>query len=292
VGNPFAPKDTAAQQKHDTEQMALKWAQCMRDHGVNITVKDANGGSYTWLINLLPFVLLGALWFIMIRQMQTGGNKALSFGKSRARLLSMQQKKVTFKDVAGVDEAKEELKEIIEFLREAHDIYRRLGDRRGLAVTLNNLGVALLEQYRFADAVAAFKKARELDPDLKMVQINLAVGLYYLPDLTAARRDDPCGHRPAEAERIADGNHPVADPRIAVSEGHEWKTAGAIDLDQGNIGVLIRADHLCGKNTAVIGRNLDLVGRFDDMEVGHRVAVSRNEKAGALTGEDVAAAGG
>jgi len=54
----------------------------------------------------------------MIRQMQTGGNKALSFGKSRARLLSMQQKKITFKDVAGVDEAKEELHEIIEFLRE------------------------------------------------------------------------------------------------------------------------------------------------------------------------------
>ncbi len=52
----------------------------------------------------------------MIRQMQTGGNKALSFGKSRARLLSMQQKKITFKDVAGVDEAKEELREIIEFL--------------------------------------------------------------------------------------------------------------------------------------------------------------------------------
>ena len=76
----------------------------MRDHGVNITVKDSQGGSYTWLINLLPFVLLGALWFIMIRQMQSGGNKALSFGKSRARLLSMQQKKVTFKDVAGVDE--------------------------------------------------------------------------------------------------------------------------------------------------------------------------------------------
>src|SRR5664279_372687 len=100
----------------------------MRDHGVNITVKDANGGSYTWLINLLPFVLLGALWFIMIRQMQTGGNKALSFGKSRARLLSMQQKKITFKDVAGVDEAKEELKEIIEFLREAQK-FQKLGGR-------------------------------------------------------------------------------------------------------------------------------------------------------------------
>jgi cell division protease FtsH len=60
-----------------------------------------------------PLILLGALWFFMIRQMQTGGNKALSFGKSRARLLSMQQKKVTFKDVAGVEEAKEELREII-----------------------------------------------------------------------------------------------------------------------------------------------------------------------------------
>src|SRR5207247_5557101 len=59
---------------------------------------------------------------------QTGGNKALSFGKSRARLLSMQQKKVTFKDVAGVDEAKEELREIIEFLREAQK-FQKLGGR-------------------------------------------------------------------------------------------------------------------------------------------------------------------
>src|SRR5262249_21403214 len=59
---------------------------------------------------------------------------------------------------------------------------------REAAYRSNNLGVALLEQYRFADAVAAFKKARELDPDLKMAQINLAIGLYYLPDLTAARQ--------------------------------------------------------------------------------------------------------
>src|SRR5205807_9723957 len=53
------------------------------------------------LVNFAPILLLAAFWFFMIRQMQTGGNKALSFGKSRARLLSMQQKKVTFKDVAG-----------------------------------------------------------------------------------------------------------------------------------------------------------------------------------------------
>ena len=80
------------------------------------------------LINIGPFILIGAIWFFMLRQMQSGGNKALSFGKSRARLLSMQQKKVTFKDVAGVDEAKEELKEIIEYLREPQK-FQKLGGR-------------------------------------------------------------------------------------------------------------------------------------------------------------------
>ena len=75
---------------------------------VRVTFKDPQGWSWPMaLIQFSPFLLLGVLWFIMIRQMQTGGNKALSFGKSRARLLSMQQKKVTFKDVAGVDEAKD-----------------------------------------------------------------------------------------------------------------------------------------------------------------------------------------
>src|SRR2546426_12271519 len=69
--------------------------------------------------------LLG-VWIFMVRQMQSGGNKALSFGKSRARLLSTQQKKVTFKDVAGVDEAKEEVHEIIEFLREPQK-FQKLG---------------------------------------------------------------------------------------------------------------------------------------------------------------------
>jgi len=80
------------------------------------------------LINLGPFVLLIGIWFFFMRQMQSGGNKALSFGKSRARLLSMQQKKITFKDVAGVDEAKEELKEIIEYLREPQK-FQKLGGR-------------------------------------------------------------------------------------------------------------------------------------------------------------------
>jgi len=96
---------------------------------VNVTIKEPQSNILLPLLfNVGPFVLLIAIWFFMVRQMQAGGNKALSFGKSRARLLSMQQKKITFKDVAGVDEAKEELKEIIEYLREPQK-FQKLGGR-------------------------------------------------------------------------------------------------------------------------------------------------------------------
>ena len=101
----------------------------LMSHGVSITNKDQNGNYWvSMLVSVAPFALLLGLWFFLLRQMQSGGNKAMSFGKSRARLLSMQQKKVTFKDVAGVDEAKEELREIIEFLREAQK-FQKLGGR-------------------------------------------------------------------------------------------------------------------------------------------------------------------
>ena len=82
----------------------------------------------TWVANALPMLLLLGLWIFFMRQMQSGGNKALSFGKSRARLLSDKQNKVTFADVAGVDEAKEELQEIIEFLKDPQK-FQKLGGR-------------------------------------------------------------------------------------------------------------------------------------------------------------------
>ena len=101
----------------------------LREKGVNVTVKSAETSNWmAILINIVPFVLLIAFWIFMMRQMQSGGNKAMSFGKSRARMHSSQQKKVTFKDVAGVEEAKEELQEIIEFLREPQK-FQKLGGR-------------------------------------------------------------------------------------------------------------------------------------------------------------------
>ena len=93
-------------------------------------VEEESSSSYIWpmLITWAPLLFIIAIWIFMLRQMQSGGNKALSFGKSRAKLLNNQQKRVTFKDVAGVEEAKEELQEIIEFLKEPQK-FQKLGGR-------------------------------------------------------------------------------------------------------------------------------------------------------------------
>jgi cell division protease FtsH len=80
------------------------------------------------LVSWFPMIVLIGVWIFFMRQMQSGGGKALSFGKSRARLLSDQQAKVTFEDVAGIDEAKEELSEIVEFLSDPKK-FTRLGGR-------------------------------------------------------------------------------------------------------------------------------------------------------------------
>ena len=101
----------------------------LQEKNVHYSWKDSAGNGWVGILfNFIPILVLLGLWIFMMRQMQSGGNKALSFGKSRARLHSSQQKKVTFKDVAGVEEAKEELQEIIEFLREPQK-FQKLGGR-------------------------------------------------------------------------------------------------------------------------------------------------------------------
>jgi cell division protease FtsH len=102
----------------------------LRERGVQIEAKppDESPWYITFLVTWGPFVLFLGLWFFLMRQMQIGGNKALSFGKSRARMLTEERKKVTFSDVAGIDEAKEEVLEIIEFLKDPRK-FQKLGGR-------------------------------------------------------------------------------------------------------------------------------------------------------------------
>jgi cell division protease FtsH len=159
---------------------------------VNFTLKDPqNNILLPLLFNIGPFVLLGAIWFFMLRQMQSGGNKALSFGKSRARLLSMQQKKITFKDVAGVDEAKEELKEIIEYLREPQK-FQKLGGRIPKGVLLvgpPGTGKTLLARAVAGEANVPFFSISGSD----FVEMFVGVGASRVRDLfEQGKKNAPC----------------------------------------------------------------------------------------------------
>lgn len=101
----------------------------LSENNVSIKVKEIKESTWlTVLISWGPFILLIVLWIGFMRQLQSGGNKALSFGKSKAKVISPSQVKTTFKDVAGVDEAKEELMEIIEFLKDPKK-FQKLGGR-------------------------------------------------------------------------------------------------------------------------------------------------------------------
>ena len=100
----------------------------LESRGVKISAADAPENWWAWVINLLPWILIIGIWIFLVRQMQAGGSKAFQFGKSKARLLSGDTPKVTFRDVAGADEAKEELEEIIEFLKDPQK-FSRLGGR-------------------------------------------------------------------------------------------------------------------------------------------------------------------
>ena len=245
----------------------------LQGKGVGLGFRDRDSGSLplqllgTWA----PLILLGALWFFMIRQMQTGGNKALSFGKSRARLLSMQQKKVTFKDVAGVEEAKEELREIIEFLREAQK-FQKLGGRIPKGVLLvgpPGTGKTLLARAVAGEANVPFFSISGSD----FVEMFVGVGASRVRDLfEQGKKNAPCIIFIDEIDAV--GRHRGAGLGGGHDEREQTLNQLLVEMDgfESNEGVILMA---ATNRPDVLDPALLRPGRFD-----RRVVVSRPDVRG------------
>jgi cell division protease FtsH len=167
--------------------------QVLRDKGVQIEAKppDESPWYITFLVTWGPFVLFLGLWFFLMRQMQMGGNKAMSFGKSKARLLTEERKKVMFADVAGVDEAKNEVLEIIEFLKDPRK-FQKLGGRipKGvLIVGPPGTGKTLLAKAIAGEASVPFFSISGSD----FVEMFVGVGASRVRDLfEQGKKHAPC----------------------------------------------------------------------------------------------------
>jgi cell division protease FtsH len=165
----------------------------LRDKGVTIKAKPPNESPWymSVLVSWFPMIVLIGVWIFFMRQMQAGGGKALSFGKSRARLLSDQSEKVTFEDVAGIDEAKEELGEIVEFLKEPKK-FTRLGGRIPKGVLLMGspgTGKTLLARAIAGEAGVPFFSISGSD----FVEMFVGVGASRVRDLfVQGKKNAPC----------------------------------------------------------------------------------------------------
>ena len=160
----------------------------------NVVIEGEPANQSPWVAALFswaPFLFLIGFWIFFMRQMQSGGNKALSFGKSRARLLTAHQKKVTFKDVAGVEEAKDELGEIIDFLKEPQK-FQKLGGRipKGvLLVGAPGTGKTLLARAIAGEANVPFFSISGSD----FVEMFVGVGASRVRDLfEQGKKNAPC----------------------------------------------------------------------------------------------------
>lgn len=165
----------------------------LKEKGVDINVKPP--ASMNWYMSLLvsglPIILLIGVWIYFMRQMQTGGSGAISLGKSRARILSDKAPKVTFEDVAGIDEVKEELAEIIDFLKEPAK-YTRLGGRIPKGVLLlgqPGTGKTLLARAIAGEADVPFYHISGSD----FVEMFVGVGASRVRDLfVQGKKNAPC----------------------------------------------------------------------------------------------------
>src|ERR1700756_5645078 len=244
----------------------------LRDKHVQITgEKPSQSPWLAALVSWAPFLFLIGFWIFFMRQMQSGGNKALSFGKSRARLLTAHQKKVTFKDVAGVEEAKEELQEIIDFLKEPQK-FQKLGGRIPKGVLLvgpPGTGKTLLARAIAGEAKVPFFSISGSD----FVEMFGGVGPSRVRDLfEQGKKNAPCIIFIDEIDAV--GRHRGAGLGGGHDEREQTLNALLVEMDgfESNEGVILIA---ATNRPDVLDPALLRPGRFD-----RRVVVPRPDVKG------------
>ena len=261
----FAPLDSS-----DAPREAILTA--AKESGAKINLEPASSGwGWILLINALPFLLLIGFLAFTLRQMQAGGNKALSFGKSKAKLLNNQQKRVTFKDVAGVEEAKEELQEIIEFLKDPQK-FQKLGGKipKGvLMVGPPGTGKTLLAKAIAGEANVPFFSISGSD----FVEMFVGVGASRVRDLfEQGKKNAPCIIFIDEIDAV--GRHRGAGLGGGHDEREQTLNQLLVEMDgfESNDGVILVAST---NRPDVLDPALLRPGRFD-----RRVVVGRPDVKG------------
>jgi cell division protease FtsH len=242
--------------------------------GVLVTAKEPTQSPWAQLLySWAPILLLIGFWIFFMRQMQSGGNKALSFGKSKAKLSSSSQKKVTFKDVAGVDEAKEELQEIIEFLKEPQK-FQKLGGRIPKGVLLMGppgTGKTLLARAVAGEANVPFFSISGSD----FVEMFVGVGASRVRDLfEQGKKNAPCIVFIDEIDAV--GRHRGAGLGGGHDEREQTLNQLLVEMDgfESNEGVILVA---ATNRPDVLDPALLRPGRFDRRIVVNRPDVKGRE---------------
>ena len=233
----------------------------LRELDVKITVKPPDQNP--WYVNIFftwgPIIFIAVIWIFFMRQMQSGGNKALSFGKSKARLISEKSVKVTFADVAGVEEAKAEVQEIIDFLKDPQK-FQKLGGKipRGvLLVGSPGTGKTLLAKAIAGEAGVPFFSISGSD----FVEMFVGVGASRVRDLfEQAKKSAPCIIFIDEIDAV--GRHRGAGLGGGHDEREQTLNQLLVEMDgfEGNEGVIIIA---ATNRPDVLDPALLRPGRFD-----------------------------
>ena len=249
----------------------------LQDRGVNITAKDPESSPF-WSILLsswLPFIVIIGVWFFFIRQMQGGGRGgAMGFGKSRAKLLTETHGKVTFEDVAGVDEAKQDLEEIVEFLKDPGN-FQRLGGRipRGvLLVGPPGTGKTLIARAVAGEANVPFFTISGSD----FVEMFVGVGASRVRDMfEQAKKNAPCIIFIDEIDAV--GRHRGAGLGGGNDEREQTLNQLLVEMDgfEANEGIILIA---ATNRPDVLDPALLRPGRFDRQVVVPNPDVQGREK--------------